>query len=378
MAYTDVLIGAHPDDIEIGAGGTAARLIKSGWTVYFCILTRETGQAIADRRKEEAREAAEILGLARDHVIFVDLPDTELEDRAQDIDRIRAELDAHIDGEIHLVFSHSRASAHSDHRVAHALTLQAKKNLPILCYPIVNDLIPDEFEPKIFVDISDDQATKHQAISQHQSQIEQERILLGDIDELSKKYGRQCHCRDVEAFELEYVQPTPRQLLDLAKSLSCKRTRFYPIWVAGSAFLAGVLVLAYLFLDLGGRGHIDRGEVILQEFKQDSHMAGRVIGFSPEEYGELKILVYVLTDKWYIHPWAERGTGRGYATIDEDGSWRIATEWRGHQAYLLALLLTKKETGAPPVVHVFKDAERDLLSQIECLTAQIMDAPSGI
>ena len=35
--------------------------------------------------------------------------------------------------------------------------------------------------------------------------------------------------------------------------------------------------------------------------------------------GDLKILVYVLTNEWYIHPWTTPEPGRGYATIDQDG-----------------------------------------------------------
>jgi LmbE family N-acetylglucosaminyl deacetylase len=34
---TAFLSGAHPDDIEIGAGATAAKLTNLGWELYFCI-----------------------------------------------------------------------------------------------------------------------------------------------------------------------------------------------------------------------------------------------------------------------------------------------------------------------------------------------------
>lgn len=63
----DVLaIGAHPDDVELGAGGTVARLVAEGKRVGIVDLTRgQLGSrgTVADRDRE-ATEAARVLGLA--------------------------------------------------------------------------------------------------------------------------------------------------------------------------------------------------------------------------------------------------------------------------------------------------------------------------
>jgi len=34
-----VAIGAHPDDVEFGCGGTLIRFIKSGWEVQLIVMT---------------------------------------------------------------------------------------------------------------------------------------------------------------------------------------------------------------------------------------------------------------------------------------------------------------------------------------------------
>ncbi|MEC5394865.1 bacillithiol biosynthesis deacetylase BshB1 [Bergeyella sp. RCAD1439] len=60
----DVLaIGAHPDDVELGCGGTIAKLVSEGKSVAIVDLTRgELGTRGTDEtRKNEAREAAKIL-----------------------------------------------------------------------------------------------------------------------------------------------------------------------------------------------------------------------------------------------------------------------------------------------------------------------------
>ena len=68
-----LFIGPHPDDIEIGAGATAAALTKAGKEVCFLICTdgrygtdncRElTGDDLAAKRKEEAIASAALLGV---------------------------------------------------------------------------------------------------------------------------------------------------------------------------------------------------------------------------------------------------------------------------------------------------------------------------
>ncbi|MBR5288814.1 MAG: PIG-L family deacetylase [Clostridia bacterium] len=77
-----LFIGPHPDDIEIGAGATAAKLAASGKQVCFLICTDgrygeghvpETGDALAALRRDEAIRAAAVLGVH--DVRFLDLCD---------------------------------------------------------------------------------------------------------------------------------------------------------------------------------------------------------------------------------------------------------------------------------------------------------------
>ena len=78
-----LFIGPHPDDIEIGAGATAAKLVAEGKQVAFLIcLDGRYGDAfsngvrgddLAALRKEESRKAASVLGVL--DVRFLDLCD---------------------------------------------------------------------------------------------------------------------------------------------------------------------------------------------------------------------------------------------------------------------------------------------------------------
>lgn len=62
----DVLaFGAHPDDVELGAGGTVAKLIGQGKKVGICDLTRGQlgSRGTVDDRRREAAASARILGV---------------------------------------------------------------------------------------------------------------------------------------------------------------------------------------------------------------------------------------------------------------------------------------------------------------------------
>lgn len=79
-----LFIGPHPDDIEIGAGSTAAKLVKSGKTVAFVIALDgryglenapkgTTCEALIEIRKKEAMASAAALGVTE--VVFLGLSD---------------------------------------------------------------------------------------------------------------------------------------------------------------------------------------------------------------------------------------------------------------------------------------------------------------
>lgn len=78
----DVLaVGAHPDDVEIGCGGTLARLAEQGYRVGIVDLTDgepTPGSPGPEVRLAEAAKAAEVLGVV--HRVTLDLPNRKLFD----------------------------------------------------------------------------------------------------------------------------------------------------------------------------------------------------------------------------------------------------------------------------------------------------------
>ena len=175
---------AHPDDAGIFCGGTLAKHADRGDDVAIVHLTRgeyggydATEEEIATVREQEATEAAERLGA---EVGFLDFADGRitysLEHRLALVDVIR-------EYEPEVILTHYRDDMHPDHRTTSRLVTDAyyMASLPL----VDTDHDPHdpenvyyfgkptaEFEPSVFVDISEYQDRKESAINCHESQVE--------------------------------------------------------------------------------------------------------------------------------------------------------------------------------------------------------------
>lgn len=82
MSHNIVIVSAHPDDMEIGMGGTVAKMAESQAVLTSVIVTNGgrssnpfalTEKRMAEVRREEALRAARVLGVKE--VLFFDQPD---------------------------------------------------------------------------------------------------------------------------------------------------------------------------------------------------------------------------------------------------------------------------------------------------------------
>jgi LmbE family N-acetylglucosaminyl deacetylase len=124
---TILAFGAHPDDIEIGCGGTLRKLIEQGWrVVHVCVTSGEAGSSTIDRptlaatREKEACRAAAVLGAER--VEFLRAPDG-LTQYSRDQKIAVINLIRQVRPEI--LFVHASSDGFPDHRLVHELVMGA-------------------------------------------------------------------------------------------------------------------------------------------------------------------------------------------------------------------------------------------------------------
>jgi LmbE family N-acetylglucosaminyl deacetylase len=164
-----LIIGAHPDDADIKAGGTSAKWCALGHVVRLVSLTNGQaghqtmyGPLLAERRRAEAHAAAATIGAT---AWVLDHPDGELDDRLE----YRAEVICVIRSfRPDLIITHRSTDYHPDHRFAGLLVQDASylltvpaicRNVPHLAAcPVIlyfSDAFtkPSRFEPHVVVDI---------------------------------------------------------------------------------------------------------------------------------------------------------------------------------------------------------------------------------
>ncbi len=117
-----VCIGAHPDDVELGMGGTVAAMVRNGLRVGIVDLTNgePTPHGDAATRAREAKRAAGILGVERR---TLDLPNRYLMDGIE----ARCALAAVVrEWRPSVVFAPYPVDAHPDHVAAASLAMAAR------------------------------------------------------------------------------------------------------------------------------------------------------------------------------------------------------------------------------------------------------------
>ena len=69
-------IGAHPDDIEFGCGGTLLKYSEQGHKVYMLVLSKGDKGGDSEVRQKEQESSARILKIEK--LFFSDYVDTEI------------------------------------------------------------------------------------------------------------------------------------------------------------------------------------------------------------------------------------------------------------------------------------------------------------
>jgi LmbE family N-acetylglucosaminyl deacetylase len=193
---TVLAIGAHPDDVEIGAAGTLLAHKAAGHTV--AILTLSCGAPGGDQaqRARESQEAADVIGA---RLFLDDLQDTLIaagNPTIGVIDRVIAEVQPSI------VYTHSVHDVHQDHRNTHRAVLVAARRVGrVYCFQSPSATV--DYRPTHFVTIDDHIGGKLKAIDAFSSLAGVRDYLEPELITATARYwSRYCGGSHAEPFEV--------------------------------------------------------------------------------------------------------------------------------------------------------------------------------
>ena len=157
-------LGAHPDDIEYGCGGTFIKFARRGEEIYFMVLTKGEFGGDAEVRQKEQEEAMKFMGVKK--IFWGGYKDTELPNERiiiSDIDSVISEINPRE------VYVNYIEDIHQDHRSLAECTLAATRYVRRVFF--YEDYTSVNFEPDIFVDIENVLEEKQELINIYSSQV---------------------------------------------------------------------------------------------------------------------------------------------------------------------------------------------------------------
>jgi len=156
-------IGAHPDDLEYGCGGTLLKYSKKGVKIHLLVLTQGEIGGKPGVRKIEQGESAKIL---KAKVYWGGYADTEIPNDKGLISKIENVIKL---GKPDLIFVNYFNDTHQDHRSTAASTISATRHLRnVLFYEVPTTV---DFTPTVFMDIGDVLQYKMRLLKAHKSQV---------------------------------------------------------------------------------------------------------------------------------------------------------------------------------------------------------------
>jgi LmbE family N-acetylglucosaminyl deacetylase len=159
-------------------------------------------------------------------VFFLGMSDGYVTVTREGVERLRDALKQH-NIQPELVFTHSHADCHNDHRAVCELVHGAFRQKVILGFPIINSLNETLFIPQVYCDITDHIGRKLRALEIHQTQMQRGSISLIDIEQYNHSMGAAAGCGLSEAFDLtkQYgaIAADVEELLGRADLLSERR-----------------------------------------------------------------------------------------------------------------------------------------------------------
>ena len=195
-------IAAHPDDVELMAGGTVAKWAGAGCAVRILTLTHGAWQSPAgewmrnpEQAKEEERAAAEVLGVGVENL---NLPMMDLRHEDRHVVEVLRRIEQY---DVDTLICPWERDLFHDHEVASRIAISASRRVDRVLMGAINGYLRNVFTPNLFVDITDTWELKVAALERYEGEWKRAKEeWLPWLDETTRTYGRMVGVERAEGF----------------------------------------------------------------------------------------------------------------------------------------------------------------------------------
>ncbi len=144
-----LFVGAHPDDIELGCGALIAHIANRAEIRCLTLSNNQKNPALKDLVSEHYR-SMELLGIDREHVVLGQFETRKFQDQRQEILEYLIKQNQGFQPDI--VFTHTRADIHQDHKTVTEETLRAFRGTTVLGFDVIRSSYG--FFPNFLVEVT--------------------------------------------------------------------------------------------------------------------------------------------------------------------------------------------------------------------------------
>jgi len=193
-----LIVGAHPDDYELGMAGTIKKHTAEGHNLISIIMSNGETIGNTNERVQEAKKSAKFLGIKTTY--FLKFKDTKISSGIESIKKIEQIIKKH---KIDRIYTHSLRDTHQDHRNTCRAVLSAGRNVKQVLFfeSPSSDL---DFRPTFFIDISSYLKEKINSLNIYKSlsKLKKRYLKIRAIKDSASFRGYQSNLKYAECFEV--------------------------------------------------------------------------------------------------------------------------------------------------------------------------------
>jgi len=193
-----LLLGAHPDDIELGCGALLHQIVKQ--TDVLCV-TLSDNQKNPDLQnvKSEHFESMAVLGVPKEKIVLGSFTTRIFHDSRQDI--LEYFLKLRRDFKPDLIFVHSKQDVHQDHNTMTDEALRAFRGITVLGFDVVRSSYG--FFPHFLAEVTEEDVNKKiAALSKYETYRDRYYFNSELTRSIMMRHGALAECPFAEGFDI--------------------------------------------------------------------------------------------------------------------------------------------------------------------------------